>query len=76
MVEKITCPECGFEFDIGEGYKKHLKDLEAKAIAKAENKNKAAFEIRVKQESKKIREETEASVKAQKEKTDKFQEAW
>ena len=75
MVEKVTCPECGFEFDIGEGYKKHLKDLETKTLAKAENKNKAAFEIRVKQESKKIREETEASVKAQKEKTDKSQKA-
>ena len=75
MVEKITCPECDFEFDIGEGYKKHLKDLETKTLAKAENKNKAAFEIRVKQESKKIREETEASVKAQKEKTDKSQKA-
>ena len=44
MVEKITCPECGFEFDIGEGYKKHLKDLETKTLAKAERAQAGRFQ--------------------------------
>ena len=73
MAEKITCPDCGFEFDIGEGYKKHLKALEVKTRADVEKKNKAAFEIKLRQEKKKVSVESEAKVKAEKEKTDKFQ---
>ena len=36
MVEKVTCPSCGKEFDLGEGYKKHLKILEAETRAGVE----------------------------------------
>ena len=39
-MQKIKCPECDAEFDIGEGYKKHLKNLEAKISAEAEKKGK------------------------------------
>ena len=38
MVEKIRCPECNAEFDLGEGYKKHLEDLKAKTRAEVEKK--------------------------------------
>ena len=40
MVQKITCPECNAEFDLGEGYKKHLEDLKAKTRAEVEKKTK------------------------------------
>ena len=46
MAEKITCPKCGEEFDLGEGYKKHLEALEKKAVKDADKRNKVDYEKR------------------------------
>ena len=71
MAEKITCPECGEEFDLGEGYKKHLEALEKKAVKDADKRNKEDYEKKLEQGRKKDKEISEAKVKAEKEKTDK-----
>ena len=39
MVEKLTCPTCGAYFDLGEGYKKHLKILEAEIYDEFQKKH-------------------------------------
>ena len=52
MAEKITCPECGEEFDLGEGYKKHLEALEKKAVKDADERNKADYEKKLERASK------------------------
>ena len=74
MAEKITCPECGEEFDLGEGYKKHLEALEKKAVIDADKRNKEDYEKKLEQGRKKDKEISEAKVKAEKEKTDKIQQ--
>ena len=68
MVEKVTCPSCGKEFDLGEGYKKHLKILEAETRAGVEKKSKDKFKI----EQQKLAV-SEAKLKAEKEKADQIQ---
>ena len=73
MAEKITCPECGKEFDLGEGYKKHLEALEKKAVKDADKRNKEDYEKKLEQGRKKDKEISEAKVKVEKEKTDKIQ---
>ena len=74
MAEKITCPKCGEEFDLGEGYKKHLEALEKKAVKDADKRNKEDYEKKLEQGRKKDKEISEAKVKAEKEKTDKIQQ--
>ena len=68
MVEKVTCPSCGKEFDLGEGYKKHLKILEAETRAGVEKTSKDKFKI----EQQKLAV-SEAKLKAEKEKADQIQ---
>ena len=68
MVEKVTCPSCGKEFDLGEGYKKHLKILEAETRAGGEKTSKDKFKI----EQQKLAV-SEAKLKAEKEKADQIQ---
>ena len=68
MVAKVTCPSCGKEFDLGEGYKKHLKILEAETRAGVEKTSKDKFKI----EQQKLAV-SEAKLKAEKEKADQIQ---
>ena len=68
MVAKVTCPNCGKEFDLGEGYKKHLKILEAETRAGVEKTSKDKFKI----EQQKLAV-SEAKLKAEKEKADQIQ---
>ena len=68
MVEKVTCPSCGKEFDLGEGYKKHLKILEAETRAGVEKTSKDKFKI----EQQKLAV-SEAKLKAEKKKADQIQ---
>ena len=68
MVAKVTCPSCGKEFDLGEGYKKHLKILEAETRAEVEKKSKNKF----KNERQKLAV-SEDKLKAEKEKADQIQ---
>ena len=68
MVEKITCPECNAEFDLGEGYKKHLEDLKAKTRAEVEKKTKDSTKREIQENKKKATEWAEETIKAEKEK--------
>ena len=68
MVAKVTCPSCGKEFDLGGGYKKHLKILEAETRAGVEKTSKDKFKI----EQQKLAV-SEAKFKAEKEKADQIQ---
>ena len=68
MVAKVTCPSCGKEFDLGEGYKKYLKILEAETRAGVEKTSKDKFKI----EQQKLTV-SEAKLKAEKEKADQIQ---
>ena len=68
MVEKVTCPSCGKEFDLVEGYKKHLKILDDETRAGVEKTSKDKFKI----EQQKLAV-SEAKLKAEKEKADQIQ---
>ena len=73
MVEKITCPECNAEFDLGEGYKKHLEDLKAKTRAEVEKKTKDSTKREIQENKKKATEWAEETIKAEKEKKNEIQ---
>ena len=73
MVQKITCPECNAEFDLGEGYKKHLKNLEAKTRAEAEKKGKDSAKKEIQENKKKAAEWAKEKIKVEQEKKDEIQ---
>ena len=73
MVQKITCPECNAEFDLGEGYKKHLKNLEVKTRAEAEKKGKDSAKKEIQESKKKAAEWIKEKIKVEQEKRDEEQ---
>ena len=70
MVEKITCPECNAEFDLDEGYKKHLEDLKAKTRAEVEKKIKDSAKSVIQKYKEKTDKWTKEKIKAEKEKAE------
>ena len=72
MVQKITCPECNAEFDLAEGYKKHLKNLEAKTRAEAEKKAKDSAKREIQETKKKQSNGLKKKLKLNKKRKTKF----